>query len=86
MHCCWQNQLILKQRTLNEKISSSYEELKDNYMNLQNEHKVLNKEYNLLENKSKQDLDDLNQKIIKEMNSYDQYKEEANMNLKNFPF
>jgi len=77
------NQLILKQRTLNEKISSSYEELKDNYMNLQNEHKNLNKEYNLLENRSKQDYDNLNQKLIKEMNSYDQYKEEANMNLKN---
>ena len=77
------NQLILKQRTLNEKISSSYEELKDNYMSLQNEHKTLNKEYNLLENRSKQDYENLNQKIIKEMNSYDQYKEEANMNLKN---
>lgn len=77
------NQLILKQRNLNEKISSSYEELKDNYMNLQNEHKVLNKEYNLLESRSKKDYDSLNQKIIKEMNSYDQYKEEANLNLKN---
>ena len=77
------NQLILKQRTLNEKISSSYEELKDNYMSLQNEHKTLNKEYNLLENRSKQDYESLNQKIIKEMNSYDQYKEEANLNLKN---
>lgn len=77
------NQLILKQRTLNEKISSSYEELKDNYMSLQNEHKTLNKEYNLLENRSKQDYESLNQKIIKEMNSYDQFKEEANLNLKN---
>ena len=77
------NQLNLKQRTLNEKISSSYEELKDNYLNLQNEHKTLNKEYNLLENRAKQDYESLNQKIIKEMNLYDQYKEEANMNLKN---
>ena len=77
------NQLILKQGTLNEKISSSYEELKDNYMSLQNEHKTLNKEYNLLENRSKQDYESLNQKIIKEMNSYDQFKEEANLNLKN---
>ena len=77
------NQEILEQKKKNENLFSSYEEIKNNFNNLQNEHKLLTKEYNNLENKSKKDNDNINQKLLEVMKSYEQYKEQSNIEKQN---
>ena len=77
------NEQILEQKKINEDISSRYEELKIDFNNLQNEQKVLSKEYNILENKSKNEYDNLNQRIMEQMKSYDNYRKQANLDINN---
>ena len=48
---------------------------------MQNEHKLINKEYNILENKSKNENENINQKLIETIKSYEQFKHESNLDM-----
>ena len=61
-------------------MATSLEQLKYNYDNLNNDHTLLNKEYNLYQKNSKRDYDNISNKLNSTLESFNKYKEISNEN------
>ena len=69
------NIIISEQKKLNEELATSLEQLKYNYDNLNNDHTLLNKEYNLYQKNSKRDYESISNKLNNTLESFNKYKE-----------
>ena len=76
-------QKLSEQLKINAKVLSSFEELKTNYYNLQKENNSLNKNYTMIEDISKKEKENLNQKILASVKELENYKEKAKADIQN---
>lgn len=76
-------QKISEQLKINEKILATFDELKENYCNLQNEYDKLNNDYIMIEKITKKECEIMNQKLISTMDEFENYKAKCKSDIQN---